>query len=304
MKEDSSKIMISLVGEQPVPSLLPIRYIKPAEVALIYTETSERIFDNLKSLLESKCHVIPCKVKPYDILNVKKSLVELILEQKWKGVDLTFNLTGGTKPMSWAAFQLAQELKKSVIYLQSEGGKSLLYTYDWNQNNLQDGQGAEIGSLLTIVNFLKVHGRGDFFKKINNNQHQPGEIFENALCKALMEICDEVKQGISFRSFPHVELDFIFRIGNQIGIAEAKTGKEPGKKSSIDQLNSSTHREFLGTYTKKFLFLQGTISSNNKKLSDAYRINVLEIKEPLLNEKLSSADFDLLKEKVNKILKS
>lgn len=304
MQVKNSKVMISLVGEQPVPSLLPIRHLKPAEIALIHTNTSKRVSDNLKPLLEKANRVIPFEVTPYDIVKIKKSLEKLVSDHKWKGDELIFNLTGGTKPMSLAAFQLAQEMKSSVTYLQSEGGKSLLYSYVWENQKLKLVGREELKSLLTIDDFLKVYGRSDYFRKTNNNQHQAGEIFENALCEALAEICDEVKQSISFRAFPHVELDLVFRISNQIGIAEAKTGIEAGKKSSIDQLNSPTHREFLGTYTKKFLFLQGTISSNNQKLIEAYRINALEINKSLLDEKLVGSDFQLLKEKVTKSLKS
>lgn len=304
MQIKNSKVMISLVGEQPVPSLLPIRHLQPAEIALIHTHASKRVGDNLKPLLQKASRVILFEVTPYDILKVKASLEKLVSDRQWKGSDLIFNLTGGTKPMSLAAFQFAEEMKSSVTYLQSEGGKSLLYSYVWENQKLQLAGREELKSFLTIDDFLKVYGRDDYFRKTNNNQHQAGEIFENAVCEALAEICDEVKQSVSFRSFPHVELDLVFRIGNQIGIAEAKTGIEAGKKSSIDQLNSPTHREFLGTYTKKFLFLQGTISSNNQKLIEAYRINALEINEPLLNGKLAGSDFHLLKEKVTKSLKS
>lgn len=296
--------MISLVGEQPVPSLLPIRHIKPDEVILIQTNTSKRVSENLKPVLEKQCQVKTFEVTPYDIIKAKRSLEKCVSEQKIKPENLLFNLTGGTKPMSLAAFQLAQELKSSFTYLQSEGGKSLLYLYAWNDEIPQLLRREEIGSILTIEDFLKVYGRGDFFKKSNNNQHQHGAIFENAVSDTLSKICDEVKQSVSFKTFPHVELDLVFRIGNQIGIGEAKTGIEAGKKSSIDQLNSPTHREFLGIYTKKFLFLQGTVSRDNQKLIDAYRIKALEINKPLTNGKLSLADFELLKEEVTKSLKS
>lgn len=119
----------------------------------------------------------------------------------------------------------------------------------------------------------------------------------------MREFCNQVFRNVRFRSFSHVELDLVFRIGNQVGIAEAKTEKEP-KKDSIDQINSPTHREFLGTYTKKFLFLSNEFGSGNKALADAYKISVVELKENLTGGELSADDFELLKERVTKILGS
>ena len=62
------KILISLIGEQPVPNLLPIRYEKPQEVVLAYTDLTEKVFQRLKKLLEPDILVHPLeKADPYDI---------------------------------------------------------------------------------------------------------------------------------------------------------------------------------------------------------------------------------------------
>jgi hypothetical protein len=160
----------------------------------------------------------------------------------------------------------------------------------------------EIESLLTLDDYLRAYGRDDyFFDKSTTNDF--GCLFEIALGEALRNFCDEVFRSVRFKSFSHVELDLIFRLGNQVGIAEAKTEKEPDK-STIDQLNSPTHREFLGTYTKKFLFLSNKLGSGNKALADAYRISVVELDGNLANGQLSVNDFNLLKASVTKALGS
>lgn len=296
--------MISLVGEQPVPSLLPIRHLLPGEVALIHTHASKKVSDNLRPLLEKSSRVIPFEVTAYDILKIKKSLEDFVASHRWRPRDLIFNLTGGTKPMSLAAFQLAQELRANVAYLQSEGGKSLLYKYVWENEHLALMGRQEISPLLSIDDFLRCHGLGDYRLPKANTKADFGSEFEIAVYRALSSVCDEVIGGLRFLRFPHVELDFIFRIGNQIGIGEAKTGVEAGKKNSIDQLNSATHREFLGTYTRKFLFLNGRLTPNNRKLIDAYRINAVELNQPLENGELSANDGKKVAERILKSLSS
>jgi|SRR5947209_4175205 len=150
-----SKMMLCLVGEQPVPNILPIRHCKPDEVALIHTRTTKRVSDNLAPLLKKDCRVIPFEITAYDILKARSSLEKLIESQQWKPDGLIFNLTGGTKPMAWAAFQLAQELNAEFVYLQSEGGKSLLYFYRFADGELTLEKKEIISAQLTIDDYLR-----------------------------------------------------------------------------------------------------------------------------------------------------
>jgi len=73
-----SKTTLSLVGEQPVPNVLPIRHLQPTDVALIHTHTTKRVSDNLAPMLKKDCRVIPYEVTAYDILKVRHSLKDLI----------------------------------------------------------------------------------------------------------------------------------------------------------------------------------------------------------------------------------
>lgn len=256
----------------------------------------------MKNLLEAKHSVIEQQIDAYDLPRSQKELESFIKRSGWRADQIVFNLTGGTKPMSLAAFRLAQTLRSTVAYLQSEGGQSLLYTYDWQEGDLRLEEKKEIESLLTLDDYLRAYGRDDYYfdRSVTNTA---GYLFEIALYEALRKFCDEVYRSVRFRSFWHVELDLIFRLGNQVGIAEAKTEKEPNK-STIDQINSPTHREFLGTYTRKFLFLSNKLGSDNKSLADAYRISVVELGGDLQGGRLSDDAFKSLKDTVTKVLGS
>lgn len=74
-----------------------------------------------------------------------------------------------------------------------------------------------------------------------------------------------------------MEIDLIFRCGNQVGIAELKTGKVALSKEGLDQLNAACAREYLGIYTKKFLIIDGEYPANNKELAQAWNINIIEL---------------------------
>lgn len=260
--------MICLVGEQPVPNLLPIRHCKPSQVLLARSDTTKRVSDNLEQLLKGDFAVIPHDVPPYDIVAARKSLVECLDCHCWQGTDLLFNLTGGTKPMSLAAFWLAQEQEAPIVYLQSEGGRSLMYRYEFNNNELVLRRCDVIGELLTIDDYLKVHGLGSYQRRAQT------EPFQQLVIDGLRRHVSEIISGVSVGA---LEIDLTIRCGNQVGVAEVKSGKAAERKNGIDQLNTASQREFLGIYTKRFLILDRRLGTNNRELAQAHNIIVIEL---------------------------
>lgn len=288
-----SKTMLSLVGEQPVPNVLPIRHVQPREVALIHTHTTRRVSDNLVPLLKNNCKVIPYEVTAYDILKVRKSLEKLIEKYHWKVDELIFNLTGGTKPMAWAAFQLAQELKAEFVYLQSEGGKSLLYFYSFADGNLSLVKKQEIKAQLSIDDYLRAHGLKDYRlqKKI--------QWFELLVCQTLKPYVSEIVANVEIGT---LEIDFVVRLENQFGVIEAKSGDSKKKKEAIDQLSTASQREFLGTFIKRILVQKQPLGSGNKKLANAHSIIEIVLPSADVNKGLSAEDKSLLIETMTKTL--
>ncbi len=260
------QVMVCLIGEQPVPNLLPIRHCQPQQVILVYSTTTKRVSDNLERLLKGKFVVLSHEVPPYDIVAAQKNLAEYLSQRNLQGTNLLFNLTGGTKPMSLAAFRLAQEQSVSVVYLQSEGGQSLLYRYEFDKGGLVLRERTVIGELLTIDDYLKAHV-GKY------QQRRQKDDFEQLVLNALQPHVSEIISGVSIGA--NIELDLTIRCGNQVGVAEVTTGE--ASKRKIDQLNSASRREFLGIYTKRFLIISQTLESNNRLLAEAYNIIVIEL---------------------------
>lgn len=285
-------IMICLIGEQPVPNLLPIRHCVPKEVVLVYTKTSERVKNNIAKVLEN-CRLHEKEVSPYNLTEVEIELRNYLIEKGWDSDDLIFNLTGGTKPMSLATFRLAESLKSELVYLQSEGGKGLLYSYNFIDNELKFKNREEIISILTIDEYLKVHG-------LDYNIKQKSELFEDLVFESLESHVCEIVKNICIGS--SLEIDLLIRCGNQLAIAEVKTGKSAERKTAIDQLNTASQREFLGIYTKRFLILDRELGTNNSELAKAHNIQTIELLDEWKNGKLSDSNKKQLIDVVSKTL--
>ena len=261
------KVMIALIGEQPIPNLLPIRYEKPDRITLVYTNRTEKGFERLKGLLGEDI-VDPLKIKsPYDIFEIEQDLGSFINRNGFNPSHIIFNLTGGTKPMAFASYHLAEELSSPFIYLQSEGGKSLIYRYEFLEGKIRLIKKDAIPTLLTIDDYLKAYLK-------SYNKASKKESFEELVYDAICDSVDECERSIIHGS---LEIDLVMRCGNQVGIAEIKSGKKALKKEGIDQLNTASEQRYLGTYTRRFLIVDREIGSENRALAEAHRIRVIEL---------------------------
>lgn len=90
-------------------------------------------------------------------------------------------------------------------------------------------------------------------------------------------------------------MDLVFRLGNQIGVAEVK---ESAGKKAIDQVNSAAEQRHLGTYVKKFIISGKPMDHNNRVLAAEYGIQVIEL-ENFASETISTTDCQLM---LNRIL--
>jgi hypothetical protein len=128
--------MLCLIGEQPVPNLLPIRELRPKEVVLFYTTLTEERSKYLRSVLINE-GIICERVKVDDPYHIE-DIVAIIGDEVDSKSGCLLNLTSGTKPMAFAGFEVSRKKNIPFCYLQSEGKRNLLFLYSWNaDNNLQ-----------------------------------------------------------------------------------------------------------------------------------------------------------------------
>jgi len=263
-----STAMILLVGEQPAPNLLPTRHLQPDAAVLVYTERTRGVAENLKALLEPGCHCWLCQVHPYRIHEIQQEL-DAFLTTTVADYAMVFNLTGGTKPMALGAFRVARMLNSPFVYFQTEGNRSLLYHYIFDGDEIILQAADELPVTISLNDYLRMY-LGTYTCEEPRTDFEQQVVDELRSTSGIAEVITSLRpQGLEA-----LEVDFIVRCGNQVGIGEVKT---KGAKRGIDQLNAVAEQRYLGTYVRKFLVSGKLVDRNNKNLAQAYRIEVIEL---------------------------
>jgi len=264
---------------------------------LVYSDLTKKAAERLRKLLPPGCQAVDCPVSPYDIEAIRQTLVGLVRERGWQVPELLFNLTGGTKAMALGAYLAAAEQRASFLYLQSEGKQTRLYRYAFDaQGTPQVIDDSLLPGLLTIDDYLRAFV-DSYICRDPTDKQKKWDPFEQAVYEALHPAVDEIIADVWLMGA--LEVDFVVRCVNQVGIIEAKTG--PGLKKGIDQLNTAGGQRYLGTYTQKILVSDqqwNHTRSNLRELAEARRIEVIEVPSFGAQGQLSAEDTARLAQEV------
>jgi len=274
--------LVTLVGEQPIPSLLPIRHLQPERVLFVHTGSGARgtepVARRVARLMSPNTLPDFVLVKPYELLETR----QLIAAQLQAEEALLVNLTGGTKMMALAAYALAVERNMPFVYLQTEGARgrnlqSVLYRYSFEQQTPVLAQRETLPSdLLTLDDYLRAHWEHGYVE--SGPSTSSGGDFERAVARALTGWVDELKLGVKPQGFAdQVDIDLVIRCGNQVGLLEVKTGGEGSGKHAVDQLTTAAARELSGTYTARFLITGGEKRAEFKPIAREVDVEVIEL---------------------------
>ena len=275
--------IVTLLGEQPVPSLLMLRYLKPDSFTIVSTEftapRASRLMKLVPGISEERKETI--QVPPYELQKAEE-LIRGHLEKLLGKVDkLAFDLTGGTKIMALAGYAVAQAFRAPVFYLRTQR-ESILFRYDFDETGVVKSEEAmplaeKANQLINLEDYLRAY-LGDF-QVTGPCRNEPGRSFELAVKSALSLALDEVMLGIKVGGA--LDIDLAVRLGNKVGVAELKTGGKAESKRPLEQLNAVCGREFLGTYTKKFIVIDrvwGDKHPNLNDLAQAWGVKVIELR--------------------------
>jgi len=232
-----------------------------------------------------------CEVEPYNLPKIEQALQEFLSRQiAASEYQLLFNLTGGTKPMSLTAFRVASQRKAPFVYFQTEGGRSLLYHYQFtNQGEVKLEKQEEISQTITLDDYFRAQIRNYTTEDLRDD-------FEREVYRVLQQIPDlEILTSVRPHGLDALEVDFVIRSGNQIGVIEAK---KKGAKSGIDQIQAVAEQRHLGTYVAKFLVSGRSVDENNKNLAQAYGIEVIELSSYADTDKISESEQQMLRKRI------
>jgi hypothetical protein len=296
-------LMIALVGEQPLPNFLLAQHEQHNALLLVYTSKTEPVYQKLKAALQSKAAIYELLTDPYNVIIIIKDLKDKLAELKLPShQSLIFNLTGGTKAMSLAAYHVAQQYNASIVYMESEGKHNQVFRYKWKQQQLQEPTSEILRECIQLKDFFNMYlGIGARNWRVYGPSAEIGGPLEKAVGDALHAHGYEVMVGVRTMN-RQIDIDVAIRSGNQFGIIEAKVGDDGRKLKGIQQL--STAKRHLGTFTQQFYVITVTSTPDHKEIVDAANIKVITLLEYIRGAtSLSPSDTKELIKQVDEALK-
>ena len=293
-------VLVSLIGHQPMPTLLAMRHLKPDKVVLL-TSNDERINtirNNLELLasesivptsevngIENKIEVLKSTpVDPWNILSVGKHLAHVLRREQ--GVKLICDVTGGTKAMSIGLAQVAREWNAEIIYIDSDTLNTRMWRYQFAENNLElcANSPESIPAIVNIQDLFHIYlGRKTLEYKPGNRSSDPndkGPWFERDVKAGFQPLVDCLEQSVVVSG--KEEADLVLRIKNRFAIVECKATRTFNMKG-IQQLNNMASERYLGTYTGKILAVsltdKASLGDDVKKIAEQHNIVLLPLHE-------------------------
>lgn len=284
-------ILLTLLGEQPIPNLLPLwQYPEFSGVQFVVTPRTRSLADSLAGFIrqdQTLCHLQiydPIEVNAYDLMETRMRLIQALLSHTSRHLPVTLNLTGGTKLMSLAAMQAAYGLAVPLLYVSSETGEMILYTSDGIEQRRE-----EIHVAITVEQYLQVHGiecspYQNFTDNPNYTPIRPpkeGDWLEEAVYQAALQSgkFDDVRKNLFIRRNGRNEnvineLDVVVTRNGLLGVCSCKAGKII-RNDDLYELEALSSREKFGIYCGKvFVCAASEIPEGVKQRASADKIRL------------------------------
>lgn len=281
--------VLSLIGEQPVPVLLVDRYLKPKVHVLLYTEFTHRVAERLRKVMPQA--VVPEKPTPaYDLARLQHIL------ETWlrRYPQMTLHLTSGTKPMSWAGYEIARRYHRPLVYVQSQGPRETLHLLHWREGRPVPHPPQRLPALITLNDYLQIHGLG-----LPPQEGGTSNAQEEALLRFFRRYTHECRSNLKYPAF---EIDFLIRRYNRVAVVEAKDrrGRRQKRRDGLDTLTTIAARERLGIYTGKLWIVSRPLGWQLRELARAYHVEVVVVKH--MHNRLTAESEAALREALDRLL--
>lgn len=143
------KTMFCLVSRQAMANVLPVLMYKPKNVVMFTTPEEKKSADNLQKLFISKSISVK-RIDGLDAYDYKNFKAIVLSELRNYQSETTLNVTGGTKLMALAAYEVFSENDKHIIYCDTEHQHIISIYPDYKIEKLN--------AVLSITDYLRSYG--------------------------------------------------------------------------------------------------------------------------------------------------
>lgn len=262
-------ILLSLVGEQPIPNLIPLWQAPQQYSAARFAATSEtrEIAKNLAKTIRNDpllSHITPnpvLELDAYDINTTRSRLAKALAAYQENNSSVCLNLTGGTKIMSLAALLAAFGTGVPLLYVSTQNNSIIYYQSDGNETHRQ-----EISIKIDVKQYFNAHNlEVSSHPNFNLNAAKPlvhppkeGDDLEKKVFQLARDSgkFDDVQRNIFIRrrikqNWVRNELDIVVTRNGRLAVCSCKSGDIT--KEDIYELASLSRREAAGIYCGKVL---------------------------------------------------
>jgi len=266
----STLLLLSLVGEQPIPNLLPLwQFTTYDEVQFVASPTTRQIARQLKAVLQQDpalSHLKALKtieVGAYEIGNARAQIANALVRHQAQGKTVHLNLTGGTKLMSLAALQAAYGSGATLMYVSTEEKQMIWLASDGSEQRREP-----ICVKISVEQYLVAHGLQvePFSASATNRPPKEGDELENYVFTQLKQsnLFDDVRRNLIIRKtkdrlLVQNELDVMVTRNGRLAVISCRTSNvesQNGRESyrrAIYELSAISRREAAGIYCGKVL---------------------------------------------------
>ena len=268
--------LVTLVGDQPMPALLAARAVGASRTVLVATSRTHGAAERVAALVGGEVVQIS---EAYRV-----DTIEADLSRRLDAALPTssFDLTGGTKPMSLALAALAARHRRPFVLLRSNGPDPVLSLYRFDDGAAVWQSDTKLPTLVSAAEYVRAHvGAFDetgFHCDPESDRLSVGGRYEQAVAHAIGAHSDEVLAGVRpVAGGGQLDLDLVVRCANHVGVVEVKAGgTEERRKAGLDQLAQATEPTAFGSHTRRLLVVQRPLNRALRELARSRRIRVVE----------------------------
>ncbi len=271
-KKSQPMLLLSLLGEQPIPNLLPLwQYAQYDSVRFAATTRTYPLALSLAAAIPQDPRLAhlqvldPLLLEAYNLATARRAINQALVDHHREGKQVCLNLTGGTKLMSLAALQAAFGSGTPLLYVATESNEVIHLSPDGSELRRDP-----LEVHISVNQYLLAHELQSSYdsafrpgmEKAPVHHSQPGSYLEEQVARAALKegVFDDVRRGLYIRrqvdhGYVVNELDVVVTRNGRLAVCSCKSGSAttPKMREWIYELYSLSSREAAGIYCGKVL---------------------------------------------------